>query len=101
MYDHLASLETYLAEVHAIHASGTGAKEASYYPPLTNLFNAVGRTLRPRVHGILNPKSTDAGIPDIGFYTATQLQRDELTPGQATNPERGAVEANRDQSEPR
>ena len=53
MSNHVASLETYLAEVHAIHASGTGVKETSYYPPLTNLFNAVGRTLKPRVHGIL------------------------------------------------
>ncbi len=88
-----SSLETYLAEVHAIHASGTGVKETSFYPPLTNLFNAVGRTLKPRVHGILNPKSKGAGIPDIGFYTATQLQRGELNPTQATNPERGAVEA--------
>lgn len=82
MSDQIPSLEIYLAEVHAIHASGTGVKETSYYPPLTNLFNTVGRTLKPRVHGILNPKSTGAGIPDIGFYTATQLKRGELTPGQ-------------------
>ena len=89
----IPSLETYLSDVYAIHASGAGVKETSYYPPLTNLFNAVGRTLKPRVHGILNPKSTGAGIPDIGFYTSTQLKQGKPTSGQATNPERGAVEA--------
>lgn len=93
MAHHSTPLDYYLSEIYAIHASSTGVKETSYYPPLTNLFNAVGRTLKPRVQGILNPKSKGAGIPDIGFYTATQLKRGELTPGQATNPERGAVEA--------
>jgi hypothetical protein len=93
MSSHIPSLEVYLTDVYNIHASGTGVKETSYYPPLTNLFNAVGRTLKPRVTGILNPKSTGAGIPDIGFYTATQLKQGKPTSGQATNPERGAVEA--------
>lgn len=53
----------------------------------------MGHGLKPVVKGILNPKSTGAGIPDIGFYTATQIRGGKLTPGQATNPERGAVEA--------
>lgn len=89
----MTPFERYLSDLHSIHASGTGVKETSYYPPLTNLFDSVGRLLKPRVHSILNPKNKGAGIPDIGFYTATQLKRGELTPNQATNPERGAVEA--------
>lgn len=86
-------LDDYLSKIYSIHASGTGVKETSYYPELNNLFNAIGKQLKPRVSGILNPKSKGAGIPDFGFYTSTQLKRGEVNPKQAVNPERGAVEA--------
>ena len=39
----------YLEDFRKIKASGGGTAETSFYPPLTNLLNAVGRTLKPRV----------------------------------------------------
>jgi hypothetical protein len=46
-------LATYLAELRDIHASGAGVKETSYYTPLANLFDEVGKTLKPKVRAIL------------------------------------------------
>ena len=45
-----AGVEEYLAELRKIRASGGGSSELSYYLPLGNLLNAVGGSLRPRVH---------------------------------------------------
>ena len=42
-------VEDYLADLRKIRASGGGTGERSYYPPLTNLLNAVGATLKPKV----------------------------------------------------
>ena len=39
----------YLDDLRRIRASGGGTYERSYYPPLTNLLNAVGAGLRPKV----------------------------------------------------
>jgi hypothetical protein len=41
-------LETYLKELTEIRASGAGVKETSYYGPLSNLLNEIGKTLKPR-----------------------------------------------------
>jgi hypothetical protein len=49
-----AVLLEYLTELRAIHASGSGVAETSYYPALSNLFNTVGKTLKPRVRCIIN-----------------------------------------------
>ena len=61
--------------VHLIRATGAAVEETSYYPALANLFNAVGRTLKPKVRCNLHPRSQGAGISDGGLYTADQLQR--------------------------
>ena len=47
-------LEDYLAELKDIHASGAGVPETSYYPALSNLFNAVGKTIKPKVRCIIS-----------------------------------------------
>lgn len=88
-------LEAYLAELHAIRVSGAGVEETSYYPALCNLFNAVGKTLKPtKVRCIIHTKNQGAGIPDGGLFTADQFLRQSdgtLKAGQL--PARGAIEA--------
>jgi hypothetical protein len=66
-------LHIYLSELHAIHTSGAGVQETSYYPAVSSLFNAVGKTLKPPVRCIINLKNTGVGIPDGGFFTPDQL----------------------------
>ena len=41
-----AAVEDYLADLRRIRASGGATGERSHYPPLTNLLNAVGGSLR-------------------------------------------------------
>lgn len=87
-------LEDYLADLKAIRATGGGVAETSYYPALSNLFNAVGKTLKPTVRCVMNLKNLGDGMPDGGLFTADQFQRQadgELKTGQL--PARGAIEA--------
>lgn len=86
-------IETYLSELRDIRASGAGVIEISYYHPLANLLNELGKPLKPKVRCILNLRNRGAGIPDGGLFTADQLRRaapDELHEGQIPN--RGVLE---------
>ena len=87
-------LETYLTELRDIRSSGAAVKETSYYGPLANLLNEVGKdkNLRPKVRCIINIQNKGAGIPDGGLFTSDQFQRgaDEPLPGQI--PARGVIE---------
>ncbi len=86
-------LRDYLSELSAIHASGAGVKETSYYPAVSSLFNAVGKTLKPNVRCIINLKNTGAGIPDGGFFTPDQFSKSgETTFGAGQLPSRGVLE---------
>jgi hypothetical protein len=68
-------LEEYLSELKAIRASGAGVAETSYHPALSNLFNVVGKSLKPKVRCVMNLKNLGAGLPDGGLFTADQFQR--------------------------
>ena len=95
-------LHTYLSELQAIHTSGAGVKETSYYPAVSSLFNAVGKTLKPSVRCIINLKNTGAGIPDGGFFTPDQLGKtaeSALLPGLL--PSRGVLEVKAREAERR
>ncbi len=84
----------YLDEVKAVRASGAGVPETSYYPALSNLFNAVGKTLKPKVRCVMNLKKRDAGLPDGGLFTPDQFQRQaDGEPIAGRLPARGAIEA--------
>ena len=88
----MSSLEDYLIRVRQIRSSGAAVEETSYYDAVANLFNHIGRGLRPRVHCITQI-SQGAGIPDAGFFTSDQLRADpqvQLARGQI--PERGVLE---------
>jgi hypothetical protein len=87
-------LEEYLGELKAIRSTGAGVPETSYYPALANLFNAVGKTLKPKIRCVMNLKNMGAGLPDGGLFTPDQFQRQAdatLKAGQL--PSRGAIEA--------
>jgi hypothetical protein len=86
-------LETYLQALHDIYISGAGVPETSGYGPLANLFNEVGKSLKPRVRCIINIANKGAGIPDGGLFTTDQFQKrakGQLIEGQL--PSRGAIE---------
>ena len=73
-----------------IRASGGGTGERSYYPPLSNLLNAVGGALRPKVFGITEMADQGAGHPDFGLYAARQVRKGQ--PRETQSPECGVVE---------
>ena len=83
-------VEAYLEDLRRIRASGGATGERSYYPPLNNLFDAVGKTLKPKVFCVGELAQQGAGHPDFGLYAAKQLQRG--TPREGQLPECGVVE---------
>ena len=86
----VSAVEDYLADLRKIRASGGGTGERSYYPPLTNVLNAVGNALKPKVFCISELAQQGAGHPDIGLYAAKQVQKGKPRQGQI--PECGVLE---------
>ena len=84
------AVEAYLADLRNIRASGGATSERSYYPPLTNLLNAVGSALKPKVFCVSEMAQQGAGHPDVGLYAAKQLQKGQPREGQL--PECGVLE---------
>ena len=85
-----AAVETYFADLQRLRASGGATGERSYYVPLANLLNAVGRTLKPKVFCVVELADQGAGHPDVGLYAAHQVRKGRIRPDQT--PERGVVE---------
>ena len=85
-----AAVEDYFSDLRKIRSSGGATGERSYYPPLTNLLNAVGSTLKPKVFCVSELAQQGAGHPDLGLYAAKQMQRGRQRDGQL--PEGGVVE---------
>ena len=87
-------LEDYLDALNTVRKSGAGVAETSCYPALSNLFNAVGKTLKPQVRCVMNLKNLGAGMPDGGLFTADQFRRQtDSAPQSGQLPARGAIEA--------
>ena len=87
-------VEQYLVALRDIRASGAAVDELSFYGPLTDLLNEIGKALKPKVRCIMNLRNRGAGLPDGGLFTAEQFQGKsaaEPLPGQL--PARGAIEA--------
>ena len=85
-----AAVEEYLAGLRQVRASGGATGEKSAYPALSNLFNAVGDSLKPKVFCVVELAEQGAGHPDVDLYAAKQVQRGSRREGQV--PERGVVE---------
>ncbi len=84
------AVEDYLGDVRRIRASGGATGERSYYPALSNLLNAVGGALRPKVFCVSEMAQQGAGRPDFGLYAAKRVQKGQPKEGQL--PECGVVE---------
>ena len=85
-----AAVDDYFAELRRIRATGGSTGELSYYPPLNNLLNAVGGSLRPKVYCVSQLAQQGAGHPDFGLYAARQVSKGQPKQGQL--PEGGVVE---------
>ena len=85
-----AAVETYLADLQRVRASGGATGERSSYGPLANLLNAIGATLKPKVFCVGELADQGAGHPDFGLYAAKQVQKGQPKQGQV--PEGGVVE---------
>ncbi len=81
----ITAVADYLHQIGAVHRSGAGVDEASFYPALSNLLSAIGATLNPKVACVMQLRNRGEGQPDGGFFTAGQAA------GQ--RPDRGAIEA--------
>jgi hypothetical protein len=87
------ALETYLRDLYEIRSSGAGVKETSYYGALSNLFNEVGKSLKPKVRCILQLANRGAGLPDGGLFTPDQFQKaGTAEPLLGQIPSRGVIE---------
>ena len=87
-----AAIEDYFDDLRKIRTSGGGTDERSYYPALTNLLNAVGGALRPKVFCVSELGHQGAGHPDMGLYAARQVQKGQPKKGQSRKPDCGVVE---------
>ena len=85
-----AVVEEYLAELRRIRGTGAATEERSYYAALSNLLNAVGETLRPRVFSVIELGQQGAGHPDLGLFAANQVSKGQ--PRQLPLPVGGVVE---------
>ena len=79
-----------LAHLRSIRATGGATGERSYYPPLSNLLDAVGSILRPKVLCVSELAQQGAGHPDLGLYASHQRQKGKVKQGQV--PEHGVME---------
>ena len=86
----VAAVEDYFDDLRKIKTSGGGTAETSYYPPLTNLLNAVGGSLKPKVFCISQLAQQGADHPDFGLFAAKQVSKGQPKLGQL--PEGGVVE---------
>ena len=90
-----AAVEDYLDDLRKIRSSGGATGERSYYPPLTNLLNAIGSTLKPKVFCVSELAQQGAGHPDLGLYAAKQMQRGRQRDGQLPRRRRGRGQTRR------
>ncbi|MDO9557085.1 MAG: type ISP restriction/modification enzyme [Coriobacteriia bacterium] len=87
-------VESYFSELRDIRSSGAGVAEISYYDPLKQLLNEVGKHLKPKVRALMQLRNTGSGNPDGGLFTANQLKGWEpgVDPLLGQLPARGAIE---------
>ena len=81
----------YLRQMRDIRPSATD--ERTFYTALSELLNAVGGELKPKVTAKLLPSGSKEGEPDLGLYSAEQNKRGKKSPKlPAEKPARGVVE---------
>jgi hypothetical protein len=86
-------LHEYLADLWKTRSTGLATNETAYYPALRDVFNAVGRDLRPKVFCQSQLKQSGAGQPDFGLFSQSQLRGSLDDDGPRLPPDRGVIEA--------
>ncbi|MFM7345742.1 MAG: N-6 DNA methylase [Tagaea sp.] len=86
-------LQTYLAELRAPLAGGTGTPETALYPALHGLLSEIGARLEPKVFCVAHPSDSGGGQPDFGLFVQSQLGQGEFDRAPPGKPERGVIEA--------
>ena len=86
----IQAVEAYFKHLGVVRASGGATDEKSLYGPLSNLLDAVGGTLKPKVFCVQELADQGVGHPDFGLYTTQQVQKGKPKSGQ--KPERGVIE---------
>jgi hypothetical protein len=86
-------VESCLAKLAEIRASGYATDETSYYPAIEGLLSEIGNRLKPRVRPILQLKNRGAGLPDGGLFSQDQLKKSALPDDFTVQPpNRGVIE---------
>ena len=85
-------LGQFLSACKAVHASGAGTVETSYYTAVNQLLDSVGAQLSPKVRCIMQLKNLGAGNPDGGLFTADQFHTRGGQAKDLSAPARGVIE---------
>ena len=86
-------IESYLAKLAEIRASGHATDETSFYPAIEELLSEIGSRMKPRVKPVLQLRNRGAGLPDGGLFTQDQLKKNAIPEDFTVQPpNRGVVE---------
>jgi len=88
----MTHLRTFLDDCYAVHRSGGGTRETSYYPAISKLLINVGAHLKPKVLCVMQLKNLGAGNPDGGLFTSEQFDRRTNALKDHAAPARGVLE---------
>ena len=86
-------VERYFSALRELRSLGGATPELSTYAALSNLFNGIGDTLKPKVVSMQQLADTGGGHPDFGLYAKRGQQKGKN--GQASQgqkPDQGVVE---------
>ena len=72
-----ALLDLYADEIAKVRGLHAGTRETSFYPALSNLFDAIGEGLDPPVLCLNHVSGKRAGIPDFGLFERARTRRGE------------------------
>ncbi|WP_156466004.1 MULTISPECIES: type ISP restriction/modification enzyme [unclassified Rathayibacter] len=61
-------VNNYLASLRAIHSTGAGTAETSYYPALHNLLSGLGAVGSRRWSSLPSPRGINGDFPDVALY---------------------------------
>ncbi|MBU1742523.1 MAG: N-6 DNA methylase, partial [Proteobacteria bacterium] len=86
-------VEAYFSSLHDIRSTGSGVPEESYYGTLENLFNELGKKLKPKVRCVIQLANRGSGRPDGGLFTPDQFtKKSDQKPASGQIPARGVIE---------
>lgn len=86
-------VESYLRDCQARNLTGAVTPETTFYGPLETLLNAVGHSLKPKVHCFMSLGNVSGNMPDGGLFTPDQFPKGSTQAPAGQKPARGVIEA--------